>query len=49
MTADSAYALYFDMGSVAANGEGNTVATNYGIYSNVTVNNDDKVAIKFFI
>lgn len=35
------------MGSVAANGEGNTVATNYGIYSNVTVNNDDKVAINF--
>ena len=30
LTADSAYALYFDMGSVAANGEGNTVATNYG-------------------
>ena len=47
LTADSAYALYFDMGSVAANGEGNTVATNYGIYSNVTVNNDDKVAINF--
>ena len=38
LTADSAYALYFDMGSVAANGEGN---------SNVTVNNDDKVAINF--
>ena len=32
---------------MAANGEGNTVATNYGIYSNVTVNNDDKVAINF--
>ena len=47
LTADSAYALYFDMGSVAANGDGNTVATNYGIYSNVTVNNDDKVAINF--
>ena len=47
LTADSAYALYFDMGSVAANGEGDTVATNYGIYSNVTVNNDDKVAINF--
>lgn len=47
LTADSAYALYFDMGSVSADGKENVIATNYGVYSNATVNNADKVSINF--
>lgn len=47
LTADSAYALYFDMGEVAADGSANVIATNYGVYSNATVNNADKISINF--
>ena len=45
LTADSAYALYFDMG--AASETASTVSTNYGVYSNAQVNNADKVSINF--
>lgn len=47
LTADSAYALYFDMGSVAADGTANTISTNYGVYSNASVNNENKVSVNF--
>lgn len=47
LTADSAYALYFDMGAAAANGDASVIATNYGVYSNATVNNADKISINF--
>lgn len=47
LTADSAYALYFDMGAVSANGDASVIATNYGVYSNATVNNADKISINF--
>lgn len=45
LTADSAYALYFDMG--AASSSASTISTNYGVYSNAQVNNADKVSINF--
>jgi len=44
-TADSAYALYYDMGTVAAGGEGKTVSTNYGVYSNSEAEEDGKVVL----
>ncbi len=46
MTADSAYALYYDMGAVAQNGEA-TIATYYGVFSNSTVSDEEGVAINF--
>lgn len=46
MTADSAYALYYDMGAVAQNGEA-TIATYYGVFSNSTVSEEEGVAINF--
>ncbi len=46
MTADSAYALYYDMGAVAQNGDA-TVATYYGVFSNSTVSDEEGVAINF--
>lgn len=45
LTADSAYALYFDMG--AASETASTISTNYGVYSNAQVNTSDKVSINF--
>ena len=44
LTADSAYALYFDMGELDGGGE-STCATNYGVYSNAGVGQDAKLAI----
>lgn len=44
-TADSAYALYYDMGTVAAGGEGNIISTNYGVYSNSETEEAGKVAL----
>ena len=44
LTSDSAYALYFDMGQVAAGGKA-SVATNYGVYSNETVSENDSMAV----
>ena len=44
-TADSAYALYYDMGSVSAAGAGKQVVTNYGVYSNFTVSHSDNIAV----
>lgn len=46
MTADSAYALYYDMGAIAQNGEA-TIGTYYGIFSNSTVSEKEDVAINF--
>ena len=46
MTADSAYALYFDLGDVAKDGE-KSFSTYYGIYSNVTMNQEETIAINF--
>ena len=43
-TADSAYALYFDMGEVAKNGSA-IIGTNYGIFSNESVETEATVAI----
>lgn len=44
-TADSAYALYYDMGDVSASEASRQVVTNYGVYSNFTVSHSDNVAI----
>lgn len=46
MTADSAYALYYDMGAIAQNGEA-TIGTYYGVFSNSTVSEEEGVAINF--
>ena len=46
MTADSAYALYYDLGGINK-GESAGVSTYYGVYSNVTVSADERVAINF--
>ncbi len=44
LTADSAVAMYYDMGTVQ-NGKSATVATNYGIYSNETVTEEATAAV----
>ncbi len=44
LTADSAVAMYFDMGKVAKD-KSATIATNYGIYSNETVTEEATVAV----
>ena len=46
LTADSAYALYYDLGQL---GQDQTarVSTYYGVYSNVTVGENERVAINF--
>ena len=45
LTADSAVAYYYDMGTAMAGAEGNTVTTYYGVYSNQQVSTADSVAI----
>lgn len=45
MTADSAYALYYDMGSVAASGGSAGLVSYYGVYSRHNVSVDQSVAI----
>ena len=45
LTADSAYALYFDMGEAKSGEKGTAIGTYYGIYSNAGVEADEKVAI----
>ena len=47
LTADSAYAMYFDMGTAEKDGKGDAIGTYYGIYSNASVSLEDKVAINF--
>ena len=47
LTADSAYAMYFDMGTAAKDGKGDAIGTYYGVYSNASVSQEDKVAINF--
>lgn len=44
LTADSAYALYFDMGEVTSSSP-QSIATNYGVYSNEKVAKNNTVAI----
>lgn len=44
LTADSACALYYDMGTVSSGASGSAV-THYGVYSNHTVNLQNRVAI----
>ncbi len=44
LTSDSAFALYFDMGEVAQGADA-TVATNYGVYSNETMDTHDTMAV----
>lgn len=44
LTADSAYALYYDMKDIAANAEKN-ISTYYGVYSNHTTSAGDKVTV----
>ncbi len=46
MTADSAYALYFDMGAVAS-GQSSKIATNYGIFSNSDETGNNDIIINF--
>ena len=45
LTADSAFALYYDLGSVAAGQESQVVSTYYGVDSNVRVKESDHVGI----
>ena len=44
LTSDSAYALYFDMGTVQTNGNA-VAATNYGVYSNESMDDTAKFAV----
>ncbi len=44
LTSDSAYAQYFDMGTVQTNGSA-IIATNYGVYSNETMDEHLSVAV----
>ncbi len=44
-TADSAYALYYDMGSVAPGGSGKQVSTDYGVYSNEEAEQAGSIAV----
>ena len=46
MTADSAYAMYYDLGAVTA-GQEKSFSTYYGVYSNATLNEDETVSINF--
>ena len=48
-TADSAYALYYDMGSVAPGGEGSLVSTNYGVYSNESAQDAVKWRLTWYL
>lgn len=45
-TADSAYALYFDLGEIKKDSTA-SVSTYYGVYSNVTVSEGESVAVNF--
>ena len=44
-TADSAYALYYDMGIVAPGMTSNTIVTNYGVYSNAAAAAAGSIAV----
>ena len=44
LTADSAYALYFDAGTIEPGGSG-SIATNYGVYSNASTAQTAKLSI----
>ena len=44
-TADSAYALYYDMGQIPSGGESKIISTNYGVYSNAKGKEQGEIAI----
>lgn len=44
LTADSAYALYFDAGTIEPGGSG-SIATNYGVYSNASTDQTAEMSI----
>lgn len=46
MTADSAYAMYYDLGAVTA-GQDKSFSTYYGVYSNATLDEEESVSINF--
>ena len=46
LTADSAYALYYDLGPIGKD-ESVNISSYYGLYSNATVTQGDKAAINF--
>jgi len=45
LTADSAFAMYYDLGAIAAGQLGKTVSTYYGVDSKVRVKDSDKVGL----
>ena len=47
LTADSAYAMYYDMGSVSKNAAAQAIGTYYGVYSNAGIDVSEKIAINF--
>ena len=47
LTADSAYAMYYDMGSVSKNSAAQAIGTYYGVYSNANIEAGEKIAINF--
>ena len=46
LTADSAYALYYDLGQITPD-DSAVMSTYYGVYSNVTVGEEERAAINF--
>lgn len=44
-TADSAYALYYDMGTVPTGSSSKQIVTTYGVYSNISVQDSGKIAV----
>ena len=47
LTADSAFAMYYDMGTAVSGDQGTAIGTYYGVYSNATIDTADSVAINF--
>ena len=45
LTADSAFALYYDLGTIATGEQGKTVSTYYGVDSRVRVKDSDRVGL----
>lgn len=49
LTADSAYAMYFDMGRILADGKSNYISTYYGVYSNAKIDEEDQISLNFTV
>ncbi|MBQ2278989.1 MAG: hypothetical protein II333_10495, partial [Clostridia bacterium] len=47
LTADSAFAMYYDMGTAVSGGQGTAIGTYYGVYSNASIDVADSVALNF--